>query len=920
MWRPKMCVRNFHMISVLLLALLCSVTQVFAAADVVNCKPYKEGIDGRCLYFRITDGRIANLWSVEEGKDARDRANAVPFAEFGVYAPQDTTKGLTLTSKSDDSKVKNGTKVKADSVGIAKVGVRGDYEMANIHVGIITTSRPDPIVNNVYNFYAPELKYFIKGEQVTDKSKFYPEVGETVVVDVKLFVPEWVGPTYSGKGSKGGEIDTAVSQPFYFNLPGDTENLIFHKSSGEPLLKDKDSKHPDKFRLDFVRGEASFKITASKAVSGVYHFSLGSFDNPIDPKGDGEFIVEEPFPGELKFVNPDLPVLDSASIYDNDGDGIGDSIYVWFTGNMDSVTVQKFYYSWPSDSNFVTYGGSEKSLDNKHQYSLPDAETSLQPADASGALKAYVCTTVANRCDTLKTALNDRIGAAIQLATLVDGRDGDLDTLVITFNKEMDTTWTQGQGFIVNGSEVSVKAIEKNGATWKYVVDNGKIHVDDLININTGCDSKTCPDGVLTAADGIPTAYNNQKVPVMSSNAVYANENNGFYDRDGDGRMDSLSLGFDNPITMESLKNMEVTFYWLDTNNKLLAITPDIKDLTLSDDGTVLGFALDPEKYGVQKMLTVVDSAYMHSESYGYAKVTNKITVVGKDSITVSRLGLNDYMAPVISETFLKPESFQYMEPDKFSISFTEPIGTEKFKLNGSCFSFLVDGEWVSYSVESAEWSKDKRTVTFRMEAGTQLDERMNPADSVRFNNFSSGIQDRFGNTVSDKSPAAMVKGDPRVIVLTTSFADLNRAEELSDKDKAFTFTHVKDELNKDDKSSLGVLMDVGFSTIMKQDTIGGYELDRDKIGLAFELHVYTNLGAYVGGTADNISCSDKFFKGDCFENPDKLYVRWNMRSDENRKVGVGVYLAKFKVKVYGAKEDFKIERIFRWGVTATKR
>jgi hypothetical protein len=36
--------------------------------------------------------------------------------------------------------------------------------------------------------------------------------------------------------------------------------------------------------------------------------------------------------------------------------------------------------------------------------------------------------------------------------------------------------------------------------------------------------------------------------------------------------------------------------------------------------------------------------------------------------------------------------------------------------------------------------------------------------------------------------------------------------------------------------------------------------------------------------------------------------------------VGVGIYLAKFKIKVFGAREDFKIERIFRWGISAKKK
>ena len=44
------------------------------------------------------------------------------------------------------------------------------------------------------------------------------------------------------------------------------------------------------------------------------------------------------------------------------------------------------------------------------------------------------------------------------------------------------------------------------------------------------------------------------------------------------------------------------------------------------------------------------------------------------------------------------------------------------------------------------------------------------------------------------------------------------------------------------------------------------------------------------------------------------------MRSDDGRRVGVGTYLAKFKVKVFGAKDEFLIERVFRWGIGASRK
>ena len=49
------------------------------------------------------------------------------------------------------------------------------------------------------------------------------------------------------------------------------------------------------------------------------------------------------------------------------------------------------------------------------------------------------------------------------------------------------------------------------------------------------------------------------------------------------------------------------------------------------------------------------------------------------------------------------------------------------------------------------------------------------------------------------------------------------------------------------------------------------------------------------------------------------LYTLYLRGSENGRKVGIGVYLAKFKVKVFGAKESFEYERYYNWGVKAGK-
>ena len=910
-----------NIVSLLVLSTLCLSTGVFAL-ESVDCINYDSVPDVRCKYYRIEDVRGAQLYVVPPNMVLK-KANAIKGASFYVFAPDEKSMSrdiLTLKQIPDDGDEKdivNMTKVKANQdSGLVNLAVSSRHELFNFRLGTSEDAEAsDPIISLVYNFYVPEVKYYDdKGNEITKKTTTSLKVLDTMKVHVEAVIP--VGP-------RKGRVDSTLNKSFYIEPLGESASIEYLSNGGQSL---KQSDADGRIKLDVVNGKASFMMVANKAVTDGKTFTLNAYEDGEEGDGVRSYLITAPYPGNYEFTNPDMPSLDKAVIYDADGDGIGDSIVTWFGGLMDSVDVKSFYYSWPNDKSFETYSGDVKR--NKNQYSLPDV-IEVEKDSATGAVKAYVCNRVSEKCDTLRAALIDSIGAVIQFATLLKGFGGDKDTLVISFNKDMDETWDSGRGFIVNGTPVDVSAISKKGNVWAFVVDKDVVHAGEMIKIETNCGKKECSEkDVLTAADGVPTDKNNQMKPIKDGGRIIATkDNSGFYDRDGDGRMDSASVGFETPITPEKLKSLEhITLYWLDSEGELKSITPSLSDWTISENGLVLGLAIDdPDKYDIKEMLTGIDPIYSKDgkTEYGYVEIQNKLSVGGKETTdSLPRIPMNDYMPPVIASTFLNPESFQMMEPDKFRITFSEAIDYENVDLS-DILAFYVDGSKVPCDMSSVEWSDDGRTVTLFMEAGNELSDRVNPADSVCLKSYIRGKSDAETVTVSDDAladmPKVMVEGDPRVIMKTTSFADLNKAAELSDHVKPFAIVPGKSVKDPSDQSTLGVLMDVGFSTIMKKDSLGKMTPDMDDIGLSWELYVYTNLGGYVGGASGRISCDDKFFDGNCLENPDKLYVRWNMRADNGRRVGVGIYLAKFKVKVYGAKEDFKIERIFRWGISAKK-
>lgn len=890
------------------------------AKDEIDCIHYTGSPDGHCKYTRIESSRRFNLYTMDQGVSVIKDGNGLPTnarknVDFYIYAPKADNDSVEIVLK-PDTVVTNLMKVNSLDSGFRWFGVSAIYPVYNIPVGTAVDKNSEPEIVAYYNFYAPGIEYCWTpscDSVVTSASDLNLQVGDSTKLYARAYIT--VGPD-------SGKTDATLQKSFYFSTGDAYDNLRFHSLAGEELpVRDGLG-----VQLDFTEkdeGVVGFVVLAvdTGSANAGSAFVFSGYPDGVNEKSETEFVVNGAFPGSLTISDRNLPRIDSAIVLDTDGDGVGDKISAWFSGDRDSVVLTDFAYSWPNAEKFGKWNSctdGNDGCDLKKEMDFDEVSLSSSGNDAEGALKVAVTSQYTGISDTLQSPMVDRIGAVIKTASIIYGSE-DTDVLIVKFNKDIDPSWDKGKGFVLNGKEIDVSAIEKDGDEWRFTVKKGTVEVGDMISIST--------KGGIQAADGNKTGYN-REVPVSNAGGVYAtDENNGFYDRNCDGTMDSASVGFKDPLSDDDLKTMTLSLYWLDSKGEVKELKFNNLDsllkkgvITLSEDRTIIGVDLDNPKYDIKKMLTNIDSTNaVLNERYGYAKVTNTISIKGhKDSTVTTEHAMHDRMAPVISGTFLEPESFQKATPDVFTISFSEPIDTASFSLSEDDLSFFVDGKWVGYSLETHSWSADGKTLMVYLESGVDLADRMNPADSVKFNDFSGSFADLDGNNVSENAPSVMVEGDPRVVVKTTSLATLERAVLLADK-AAFTERFVEQDVRMDEEmaKSLGVLLDVGFSTIMKGDTAGESSLDLEKIGLTWQLDVFTNLGGYVANASGTIRCDDNSFGNNCFENPRKLYLRWNMRSDSGRKIGVGVYVAKLKVKVFGAKESFKVERIYSWGVRA---
>lgn len=94
--------------------------------------------------------------------------------------------------------------------------------------------------------------------------------------------------------------------------------------------------------------------------------------------------------------------------------------------------------------------------------------------------------------------------------------------------------------------------------------------------------------------------------------------------------------------------------------------------------------------------------------------------------------------------------------------------------------------------------------------------------------------------------------------------------------------------------------------------------MNEDDVVLSYSTKYYTHLGHYVGGTSGKIVCSDTtiYGQGGCKVNKGKIFLAWNMRNDNGRLVGTGVYIARLQIKLYVADEKKMDQtRDKLWGV-----
>ena len=95
------------------------------------------------------------------------------------------------------------------------------------------------------------------------------------------------------------------------------------------------------------------------------------------------------------------------------------------------------------------------------------------------------------------------------------------------------------------------------------------------------------------------------------------------------------------------------------------------------------------------------------------------------------------------------------------------------------------------------------------------------------------------------------------------------------------------------------------------------YEKVLSKVRVKWDIEFFSSLGQYVNWVKNEFACNDKdIFGTDCIQNAGNMFFMWDAMSNKGRMVGTGVYIAKFKFKIFSDSDVVgKGEETFRFGI-----
>jgi hypothetical protein len=660
---------------------------------------------------------------------------------------------------------------------------------------------------------------------------------------------------------------------------------------------------------------------------------------------------------EITFLKPPVPQVDSAFVYDSNGDGIADSVLVYYETDISDSLPDSVYYAFPGsdDSPEQVYPSNEiipASNPNMLILSGTDLTDAIE-TDGVGLLQSWY-TDSEGVIWRQPVDIEDRMGPVIISASVVENYTGDPDSLVVVFSEPVDSNFVNGYPFAFTDSTgreqtPAATALQVDDSTWVFVMQNGIA--------NQGSDIALNPTGGITDLNGnAPSANNNPvEIDVLRRPIPATQQGNTFQDLDGDGRLDHIALTFYGEITQDYLDNDldSVGVSWLDSAGNVITVNIPGSDFTIDPDNPrVITYDIEDQSIFQDHMTWIDEDA---DEPYGTATMYTSIDDVER----TAAITMTDAMPPIIWQALLEVGE-NVRDDDIMTLYFSEPVDHNSIpaEMRGSEFEILFQGaeqeEILQYT--EIEWQNNSTEAVLTFGRNVSYNSRPNSLDEIRLS--AGSIPDEAGNfPLSDAEfaanspdgssrPFTMIRGGVRFRLETINLTAFDPTDPALASRDAMDMLFLDMDTQREERTELGVMIGLGGESLVfdiqntlkekkysDDDNIDPEDIEvvLENIKVHMELHVFTSLSGYVSHISETISCTDSRFSaldnpgegdnGDCVENPRKVFIRWNYKADNGRYAGAGAYIAQKIFRVtYTDPEKGKItlserDELNTWGV-----
>ena len=657
-------------------------------------------------------------------------------------------------------------------------------------------------------------------------------------------------------------------------LPDDA-NLSFFDKNNNPIDQ-----------AIFVNGVATI-YGQSDVVTDNETFSLqGSYYNST-PR------ITYDYNQPIEFTIPPSPQVLDASIFDIDGDGHGDSIHVTYDQAIADDMPDTIMVKWPGTEEYIEILNVK--LESDTSFSIHrDFTSSLIILDSGDLRSTFIGPNDISY--TQVEEITNMIGPVIVDIQIEKGFGVDEDSIFVTLSQELVEDTIAGPLLQDDeGNTIDIMGIKISNNTF-VITSDSEMEIGDVIRLTDNTQLRNTND--------ITPSENNQGqgIELISKLPPISDDPGGFYSNNQAGKLDSISLNLLAPTTSDMLSNSEIIIVWKDNNDNIVQIHS--RELFAEEENSskiyfILSFSDD-----AQENLTAITD-----DSYGYGYLINHYFKNGSNRSDTTLFTLPDRINPVITSIWIEPAVLE-SEPDEITLIFSEDVVVAS-QDNPNTLSF--QHKFIDYDINNNEIEEmEDNTLLYRTQENVPMQQRPSVNDSI-FYSFVESVTDNNDNVVSYQK--AIIKGNARIELERNNLASFNvnsedliarKAFEVNLMDTATDITYLKEN------NILGHMFNIEPGLHLDEDIV-----NPENFSIEFTIDYFSALGSALGSYDGVINCADQeIFAISCIEDPRKVLLRWNFKSDKNRFVSNGVYMTKITIVVVSGEELVQqVEYFDKWGV-----